>query len=246
MRKIINISRFLLVACCLLFHVSAAKAVTDVTAYNNVIYVAPASVWASSNTSEVELAICMNNTAKIRGFQFDLYLPKGMTAVKTSKGKVAASLNADRLPEDDEHTLTVAELGDGTIRFLCSSQYDESFTGTSGKIITLKVNIQGLVDGEYPMTLKALKLSETDISKFYEVPEVVTLFTVNSTTATDISDAARLNNNEQIINNNRDSMNNKWFTLDGRSISVSSASSASSVLPKGVYIHQGKKFVVKD
>ena len=36
-----------------------------------------------------------------------------------------------------------------------------------------------------------------------------------------------------------------WYTLDGRCISVSSDTSASSVLPKGVYIHNGKKVVIK-
>ena len=152
---------------------------TDLTAYGNVIYVAPATV-LSGSAAETTLSICMNNTAAIRGFQFDLYLPEGMTAVKSSKGKYVVSLNNARLPEDDEHTLTVAEQGDGAIRFLCGSQYDETFTGTSGEIATIKVNIAGLAAGEYPITLKTVKLSETDISNHYEVPEVVTTFTVNS------------------------------------------------------------------
>ena len=37
----------------------------------------------------------------------------------------------------------------------------------------------------------------------------------------------------------------KWHDLSGRSLSVSSASSVPSVLPKGVYIRNGKKFVVR-
>ena len=243
MRKIINISRFLLVACCLLTHASAAMADTDLAAYGNVIYVAPATVDPLEGT-EVTLSICMNNTAAIRGFQFDLYLPAGMTVVKTSKGKIAASLSADRLPEDDEHTLTVAEQTDGAIRFLCGSQYDETFTGTSGEIATLKVNIEGMADGEYPITLKGVKLSESDISKFYEVPEVVTTLTVSST-PTGISDAARLNNKEQITNNERDTINNQWFTLDGRRVARSMFNVQRSMLKKGVYIKNGMKVVIK-
>ena len=173
-----------------LTQVTAKAGTTDPTAYDNVVYVEPATVSASSST-EVELDICMNNTAEIRGFQFDLYLPDGMTVVKTSKGKIAASLNEARLPEDDEHKLTVAEQADGAIRFLCASQYDETFTGATGKIITLKVNIGGLAAGEHPMTLKAIKLSESDISKFYEVDEIVTTFTVGSgSTGTDTGNNA--------------------------------------------------------
>ena len=39
--------------------------------------------------------------------------------------------------------------------------------------------------------------------------------------------------------------NQPIYDLSGRRVSVSSASSVSSVLPKGVYIQNGKKFVVK-
>ena len=221
--------------------ISSGEGGTDSS--GNTIYVAPATVDPTEGT-EVTLSICMDNTAKIRGFQFDLYLPAGMTVVKTSKGKVAASLNAARLPEDDEHTLTVAEQGDGAIRFLCGSQYDETFTGTSGEIATLKVNIEGMADSEYPITLKGVKLSESDISKFYEVPEVVTTLTVSST-PTGISDAARLNNKEQITNNERDTINNQWFTLDGRRVARSMFNVQRSMLKKGVYIKNGMKVVIK-
>ena len=37
----------------------------------------------------------------------------------------------------------------------------------------------------------------------------------------------------------------KWYDLSGRRISVTSASSVPSVLPKGVYIRDGKKVAVK-
>ena len=56
--------------------------------------------------------------------------------------------------------------------------------------------------------------------------------------ANEISDATRLNNNEQRINN-------EWYDLSGRRVSVPSVSSASSVLPKGVYINNGHKIVIK-
>jgi hypothetical protein len=38
---------------------------------------------------------------------------------------------------------------------------------------------------------------------------------------------------------------NAWYDLRGRRISVPSVSSASSVLPKGVYIYKGKKVIIK-
>ena len=173
---------FFLFAVFCLTQAGTVQADTDLTAYSNVIYVAPATVAPSVDGNETTLSICMNNTAAIRGFQFDLYLPEGMTAMKSSKGKYIVTLNKGRLAEDDEHTLTVAEQSNGAIRFLCGSQYDETFTGTSGEVATIKVNIAGLKAGAYPITLKAIKLSETDISNYYEVVEVTTTFTVSSTT----------------------------------------------------------------
>ena len=169
-----------LFAVLLLTQAGTVQADTDLKPYPNVIYVAPATIYPGYDGSEATLSICMNNTARIRGFQFDLYLPEGMTAVKSSKGKFVVSLNDARLPEDDEHTLTVAEQGDGAIRFLCNSQYDETFTGTSGEVATIKVSVAGLAAGWYPITLKGIKLSETDISNYHEVAEVVTTFIVRS------------------------------------------------------------------
>ena len=154
-----------------------AKA-TDLNAKDNVIFVEPLII--SGEPQEATLSIQMKNTVAIRGFQFDLYLPEGVTAVKNAKGRIQASLSNGRLPEDDEHTLTVQSQADGAIRFLCGSQYDETFTGTSGEIATLKVNIaEGLTDGSYPIVLKNMRLSETDISKYYDWDEVETTITVD-------------------------------------------------------------------
>ena len=207
---------------------------TDLTAYSNVIYVAPATVDPSVDGNEMTLSICMNNTAQIRGFQFDLYLPEGMTAVKSSKGKFIVSLNSDRLAEDDEHTLTVAEQANGAIRFLCGSQYDETFTGTSGEIATIKVNIEGLATGEYPITLKAIKLSETNISNYYEVAEIVTTFEVIKPTG--VSEMYKANEDND----------GDYYDLSGRRVAQPT---------KGVYIrstagylqgkNNGRKVVVK-
>ena len=196
---------------------------TDYTAYSNVIYVAPATFDLGDQGSETTLSICMNNTAQIRGFQFDLYLPEGMTAMKSSKGKYLVSLNSARLPEDDEHTLTVAEQSDGAIRFLCGSQYDETFTGTSGEIATIKVSVEGMTAGEYPVTLKSIKLSETDVSNHYDVAEIVTTFTVTSV------------NGISVIQSGREQTGN-LYDLQGRKVNAAT---------KGVYIRDGKMVVVK-
>lgn len=145
---------------------------TDISTLNNVIYIEP---FTATQGTQVQMSIKMKNTVDIRGFQFDLYLPDGVTAAKTSKGKFIASLTADRLPVDDEHTLTLSEQSDGAIRFLCGSLYDETFTGTDGEIAKLTINIGAeMANGNHPIYLKNMKLTETNISNYYETELIET------------------------------------------------------------------------
>ena len=149
---------------------------TDISTLDNIIYVEPFNAAASA---QVQMSIKMKNSAAIRGFQFDLFLPDGVTVAKTAKGKIIASLTESRLPLEDEHTLTLSEQGDGSIRFLCGSMADETFTGTDGEIATLTINVDGgVANGDYPIYLRTMKLTETDISKYYETAEIETTLTV--------------------------------------------------------------------
>ena len=149
---------------------------TDVSSMENVIYIAPFTALAGS---QVDVSICMKNTVAIRGFQFDLYLPEGVTAVTTDNGRIKGALSSGRLPEDDEHTLTLGTQDDGAIRFLCGSQYDETFTGNDGEIATLTIVVAAdKTSGDYPVLLKTIKLTETDISKFYETELVESTITI--------------------------------------------------------------------
>lgn len=173
---------------------------TDISGIENVIYISPFSV---AQGAQVNLSIKMKNAAAIRGFQFDLYLPDGVTVVKSSKGRIQGGLAEGRLPDEDEHDLTFSEQNDGAIRFLCSSQYDETFTGNDGEIATLAVTVAANMSiGNYPILLKTIKLTETDISNFYETELVETTITItaaqdsrvlldeNSTTAPEASSGA--------------------------------------------------------
>lgn len=151
---------------------------TDISSLENVIYVAPQTV---SSGAQTKLVISMKNTAAIRGFQFNLYLPEGVTVAKNSGGRILSSLNADRLPEGDEHTLTSAEQPDGSILFLCGSQYDETFVGNDGEILSVTINIpSGLSQGDYPVILKDVQITETDISKFYNTEIVESTLTIGA------------------------------------------------------------------
>ena len=112
-----------------------------------------------------------------------MYLPDGIKAKKNNKGRYLCSFTQSRLPEDDEHTLTLGQQEDGSILFLCGSQYDETFTGTEGEIATIQVDVDAdMAPGSYPVQLKNMKLTETNISKYYEHALVETTLTVKSDT----------------------------------------------------------------
>ena len=162
--------------------VSAARSMgrrrvnTDVSTLDNVIYISP---FEAASNGETQVSIRMKNTVGIRGFQFDLYLPDGMTAVKDGNNRFVSSLSNGRKPAGDQHTLTLSEQPDGAIRFLCGSQYDETFTGNDGEIATLTISIDAGVEAQdYPIYLRNMKLTETDINNFYTTNEIETSVTV--------------------------------------------------------------------
>ena len=202
----------------------AAMPMTDESDAENVIYVENVS---GSKNSQVELSVRMRNASDIRGFQFDLYLPEGVTIANNAK----ASLSSDRLAAGDAHTLMVDEMTNGAVRFLCSSMNDESFAGGDGEIATLTVNIaDNVTNGDYDVVVKNALMTETDISKSYEADDIKSTLTVLDQTGVETVTAD---------NKRRDG---SIYTVGGQLVGKKATTSQ---LRKGVYICNGKKIVVK-
>ena len=200
----------------------AAMPATDDSDAENVIYVENIS---GSKNSQVELSVRMRNASDIRGFQFDLYLPEGITIANNAK----ASLSSDRLAAGDAHTLMVNEVSDGAVRFLCSSMNDESFAGGDGEIATLTVNIaDNVANGEYDVVVKNAIMTETDISKSYEADNIKSTLTVLDQTGVETVTADDERHDGTI------------YTVGGQLVGKKSTTSQ---LRKGIYIRNGKKFV---
>jgi hypothetical protein len=166
---------------CICFAGFAKAEVTDLTGKDNVIYVSPVTAKAGET---LKLSVCMKNTAEIRGFQFNLYLPDGVTIALNPKGKEIVSLNTERRDEFDEHTLSVKKQEDGSYMFLCGSLSEDVFLGNDGEIISVTLNIPtDMASGVYPLKIVNQKLTENDISKYYETELVETTFTVSDATS---------------------------------------------------------------
>ena len=155
---------------------------TDISGLDNVMYVEPLKC---KSGIQINLPILMKNSAEIRGFQFNLYLPEGLTIAKNAKGKLLASLSSGRRDEYDEHTLSVAKQDDGSYLFLCGSLAEDIFLGNDGEIATVTLNIStNIAKGEYPVIIKNQKLTENDISKYYEKAYVETYIDIDASRMT--------------------------------------------------------------
>lgn len=157
---------------------------TDVSGIDNVVYITPVSV--NQGAAKVSLPVYMKNTAEIRGLQFDLYLPEGVTIGFNKKGKFVDEpvFNEERLPEDDEHTIQGSiQQETGAVRFLINSQYEETFTENEGLLFTITASLDAdMAVGDYPIIMKSIKLSENDINKYYTTDSIKSTLTVTSTT----------------------------------------------------------------
>lgn len=85
--------------------------------------------FATTDTCTVNLLL--DNEETYTAFQFDLYLPDGLTMVPGS-----ATLT-DR--QGSDHTLTVNEIADGVIRLMSYSLGINTFSGNSGALVTLDI-----------------------------------------------------------------------------------------------------------
>lgn len=87
-------------------------------------------------------------------FQFDMYLPEGISILEYGTVK-------DIVPEST--TLTMEKQNDGSYRFLAAAMGLEELKGKSGSIITLKVKAkEGLADGALTGYFRNVKLSKVD------------------------------------------------------------------------------------
>jgi hypothetical protein len=134
---------------CICFAGFAKAEVTDLTGNDNVIYVSPVTAKAGET---LKLSVCMKNTAEIRGFQFNLYLPEGVTIAQNAKGKQLVSLSPGRRGEFDEHTLSIGKQEDGSFLFLCGSLPEDTFLGNDGEVTMSDAMfiVNKILNGKFP------------------------------------------------------------------------------------------------
>jgi hypothetical protein len=109
--------------------------------------------------TQIILPIALNNNEKITGLQFDLHLPAGVTVATKSNGRMKIETT-----ERMKGTYTISSYQkDGFVRVLGYSTDGDTFTGSSGDILNVTLDIdESMAEGSYNISLKDVVLSNVN------------------------------------------------------------------------------------
>jgi len=128
-----------------------------------------------------DVYITLENDDAYVAFQFDLYLPEGITIEDCSD-------NPNRVPKST--TITVSQQDDGSYRFLAAAMQAEPLIGNNGVLLTLTVKAsENLAYGEKTGYFRKVKLSKGDATgpTYAEMPFPITVIEPSVVMVTSVS-----------------------------------------------------------
>ena len=148
---------------------------TDITQYSNIVYLEPAT---ASPESTLTVPVKMKNPqTNISGFQFDLVLPTGVTVAKDEDDFYLIELSTDRTTVR-KHMVSAQQQADGSIRVVCYSNSNSTFSGTSGNVLTMTLQVAAdAPTGETSIKLRDVVMTTPALDS-YNVPWVVSKLTI--------------------------------------------------------------------
>ncbi len=166
---------------------------TDIAQLDNTLYVERIEAAAGQ---QIQLSVKMKNTVAVQGYQFDLYLPSGVTVATDADGFALAELSTARTTKNKTNYFDFSFTDDGALRVLCGSSKGYTFSGNDGEVAIITLNIaQDIAEGEHPIILKSIKLSDpssvpyrTEYVKSTLVISSYTLGDVNADGSIDVAD----------------------------------------------------------
>ena len=112
-------------------------------------------------TTQAILTVDLNNVAEISDLQFDLYLPTGFSVAYDEDDFPLISI-AGRTT-DRKHSIDYLERTDGSMRVMCTSSKGYTFSGNSGAVLTITLNVANMVAaGTYNVELKQIRVSNSE------------------------------------------------------------------------------------
>lgn len=114
------------------------------------------------NTSTA-ISVKLKNDSEITNFQFDVYLPAGVTMATSGDQYVYAKGSRT----GSSHSLTCALQSDGAYRFICYSAANALLSGNDGEIMNFTVQVPSTTaTGDYTITIKNAKVAEPSGKKY--------------------------------------------------------------------------------
>lgn len=164
----------LLLLCVSSFATQAQDA--NVTQLADVLYIENTSAQPGD---QITLSVKINNsTIAVRGFQFDLYLPNGVTVAEDEDGFLLVQLSTERTTTRKMNYFDYAVLPDGALRVLCNSSGAYTFDGTEGEVCTITVDVASNALGDLSLQVKNVVFTDPDAHR-YAIPDVTSKITVS-------------------------------------------------------------------
>lgn len=134
---------------------------TDITAFDNVIYLNPVVAHAGS---PVTLCFSLKNKSEIQTIGVYVALPEGMRVAEDEYGQII-ELAVDRLTTIDRngnksHTLSSSFI-DENLRVGILGNAGKAFIGNDGPLFTMEVNVGDMEEGVYNVILSEMTLTDT-------------------------------------------------------------------------------------
>lgn len=163
---------------------------TDISKLANVIYLENCECVVGQQAT---LSLKMKNSVAITGFQCDLYLPEGISVAKDEDDFNLINLSTVRTTPQKTNFFDSAMQSDGSVRIMCSSTKNYTFSGNDGEVATIVLDIDGeMNEGDYPILLRNIVLSDAT-SKTYEVDYVKSTISVLKYTLGDANNDGKIN-----------------------------------------------------
>ena len=134
--------------------------------------------------TEAVLPISMANESSITGFQCDLSLPSGVTVAADEYGDYIIEVGRTTTKR---HTISSSLQSDGSLRILCTSMTNATFSGNSGVVLNVTLAVsENMAGGTYNVGLKNIVLSDPDANRHAasDVTSVLTVVAVEKVTVT--------------------------------------------------------------
>ena len=133
---------------------------TDYSVIDNTLYIERVEASAGG---QVTLSIKMKNTVGIQGYQFDLFLPDGVTVAKNANGKPMVSLSTERTTTNDMDYFRCSLKPDGQLTVMCASTEGYTFEGNDGEVALVTLDVSDdMEEGEYAIVLKDVVLTDAN------------------------------------------------------------------------------------